>query len=361
MLFPNKENIIRANRSIIDSLENENRIINFKKRLLQLESFREAMSEYVCGYEREEPDCECLTSKVSILPNGHLLDHHALGYFAPMEFERWGFEQNGKPMKRSHIDQIKILNDFFVDHGVRFIYVPIPCKVAVDPYIAVDKDVVPYDQLVIPQWRKVLLDIAYEGIECVDCYAELKKTGRASYTKNHHISPIGAGIIADKVAEYIYLTTEGLKEDCYANFLCKDEYLGSPVLLNSGNNNSAELGEEFFETTRVFIRDDEFERPYMGRDSDSEIVIIGDCNLQSYRGTGADVTSQISGALKYPVGYLGRYLPFAKHDSIDKLPMGSLYGKAIIIYIGFISGSFVRANHVEDTWSMKLPAEGIFM
>lgn len=359
MLLPINKNIIKINKSIIDSLEDENRIMNFEKRFDQLESFREAMSKYIHGYEKT--DCERLTSKVSILPNGHILDHHALGYFAPLELKRWGFEEHGKSMKRSHIEQIKILNDFFVNHGVRFIYVPIPCKVAIDPFIAVDEDVIPDDRLVIPQWRKVLLDIAYEGIECVDCYAELRKIGRASYTKNHHISPIGAGIIAEKVTEYIRLTTGGLEDGCLAELLCKDEYLGSPVLLNSGNNNSTEMGEEYFKSTRVFIRNDEFERPYMGRDTDSEIVIIGDCNLQSYRGTGADVTAQISGALKYPVGYLGRYLPFAKHDSIDKLPTGSLHGKAVIIYIGFISGSFVRATHIDDTWSIKLPTEGIFM
>lgn len=359
MLLPIKEKIAEIRSSLLDLLEYENKTINFRKRWFELDDFRESLSKYVDGYDGS--NSERLTSKVSILCNGHILDHHVLGYFAPMEFKRWGFCQSGTMIKRNHVEQIKILSDFFTSYGVRFIYVPLPCKVAIDPAIAVADDVIPMDGLIIPQWRKVLLDMIYEGIEIVDCYTELRNKNRLSFTRNHHISPVGAVVIANKVSEYIRLTTLGLKKEPCTDFAYKNEVLGSPVLLTSGNDNSIELGEEYFESTRVFLRKDGFERPYMGRNRDSEIVIIGDCNLQSYRGTGADITAQLSGRLKYPIGYLGRYLPFARYDSIDKLPAGILYGKSIVIYIGFISGSFVRANREDDVWSTNLPEERIFM
>lgn len=358
-MFLSKEESIRTQREKIrEELKKEWQTIDYEKRWLELKNFRTEMAKYVEGYN----DCDenNLMAKLSILSNGHILDHHALGYFAPMKFKRWGFKnRNGELVKRSPDEQIKVLSRYFEEHNIRFIYVPIPCKVAVDPKIAVKWDVIPEDGLVIPQWREILWKLAEGGVELIDCYSMLRTASGKPFTKNHHISPIGARIIAEAVSDYICNTTVYSQNE--KRFICRDEIIGSPVLLNSGNNNSREVGAEYFESTRVFFKDSAgLERPYLGKNTDSKIVIVGDCNLQSYRGQGVDVTAQIAGKLKYPVEYLGRYLPFAKNDSIDKLPEGSLYDKEIVIYIGFVSASFVRANNDEDVWSMDLPGEEIF-
>lgn len=341
--------IRRYNSILTEGLQRECQIENYDNQWDNLEVFRKAMYCYV----EQDKFTGTLKSKITILDNGHVIDHHALGYFAPMSFYRIGFGEKNN----THAEQINILREFLASHDVRLIYVPLPCKIAVHPNIAVAEDVLPSDKMVIPQWRSTLLELSKMGVEIVDCYEDLKADN--TYTKNHHISPVGAEIIAQKVFEYVKDTTDIKNYD--NNIKSKREWIGSSVLFNSGNNNSIELGTECFYTERYFhIFNDDYYIPYMGRNVESEIAVIGDCNLQSYRGSGSDVTAQLSGKLKYPVKYIGRYLPFAKNDSINKLPTGSLHNISVLIYVGFVSGSYVRACGEHDMWCTQLPDERIF-
>lgn len=349
------QNVDRENTNLIKALNAENRIINYEYRWDELQVFRDEISIFIQGYSRDYP--RPLSSKITMLENGHIIDHHALGYFAPMEFKRYGFadEESGEKCKRSHIEQIRILSEYLGLHGVRLIYVPLPCKGAVWPYIFADKSVIPYDEMIIPNWRNVIYQTALSKVEIVDCYHELKKHN--SYTKNHHISPVGAEIIGKMVADYITKTSV---YDVEQSFITRREVIGSPVLYRSGDLNSIEMDIDYYEASRTFRVLGDKMYPYMGKNVKSSLAIIGDCNLQSYRGTGFDVTAQISGQLRYPAMYIGRYLPFAKNDSIDKLPAGSLAGVDIVVYVGFVSGSFVRACNSEDSWCQMLPLESVF-
>ena len=342
--------------AIIEKLMREKNQVNYEKRWNELQDFREKISAYVNGYSKD--DYSRLSSKVTILSNGHLIDHHALGYFAPMEFQRYGFTdtETGKRIKRSPVDQLRMLSNHLKLHGIRFIYVPLPCKTAVNPLIISNENVIPKDEMVIPQWRSMILNAALAGIEVIDCYSVLKGKND-SYTKNHHVSPVGADIIGKEVAKYIKNTTIYSKNH---SFIQKKEIIGSPVLYRSGDANSIELDVGFYEANRTLVNSENKFVPYVGKDIGTDIAVIGDCNLQSYRGTGFDITAQISGYLQYPVLYVGRYLPFAKNDSIEKLPEHSLAGIDVLLYIGFVSGCFVRACHDDDVWCQSLPSESVF-
>ena len=348
--------ILEYNSRIKESMIYENNFIDYERRWCELEGFRYEVSRYIEGYDGKTN--KDISSKVTVLENGHLIDHHALGYFSPMSIKRYGFTDPsfGVLIKRSPLEQIKILNDYFKDNGIRFIYVPLPCKTAIDPHIFVSDAVIPKDNMVIPQWRSLICELVKEGIEIVDCYIKLSEH-KLSFSHNHHVSPIGANVIGRAVSDYIKNTTEYSEDSLFTSI---NDVIGSPVLSRSGDNNSIELNIDYYSTNKYYYQQDGVARPYSGRNYNSDLAIIGDCNLQCYRGTGFDVTAQISGCLRYPIKYLGRYLPFAKFDSIDKLPAGSLANVKMLIYIGFVSGCFVRACHEEDEWSTRLPSESVF-
>lgn len=343
------------NSKIIDILESENRLISYSDRWCHLKPFRDEFSMFVNGYSQN--DYNCLSSKVTLLDNGHIIDHHAIGYFSPMNFMRYGFcDSKTKPTKITPVEHLNILNKYLRNYDIRLIYVPLPCKVAVNPSLFVSKHVIPSDNMVIPQWRNMILNLAKFDVEIVDCYSSLC-LAKDCYSRNHHISPIGASVIGKNVAEYIKTTTT---YDNLGFFYKIDDTIGSPVLIRSGDSNSTEVAIDLYNSHKFYFENNGCKSPYTGIGVKSKIAIIGDCNLQSYRGSGFDITAQISGFLNYPVKYLGRYLPFAKFDSIDKLPVASLANVKILIYVGFISACFVRAANINDCWSTSLPQHYCF-
>ena len=350
------DRINREHIQLMTILDVEKKVIDYEKRWEDLRLFRNRMADYVEGYNTDITSD--LSSKVVVLENGHIIDHHALGYFAPMHFKRYGFVDKTSNLtnKITPVNQITTLAEFLNRNNVRFIYVPLPCKGAVYPEIIVESDFIPDDGMIIPQWRNMLYELALNNIELVDCYNELCNV-KKTFTKNHHISPLGAQIVGKKIAGYIMKTTEFTASE---DFKSKENILGSPTLMRSGDNNSVEMGMDYFDTESHYYRISDKYVPFSGRNIRSEIAIIGDCNLQAYRGTGSDLTAQISGNLRYPIKYLGRYLPFAKKDSIEKLPKGTLKGVKILLYVGFISACFVRACREDDSWSTHLPDENIF-
>ena len=323
--------------------EIEQKSVNsYEKRYDDLQKFRDAMSMFA------DVRGNTLMPKISVLDNGHVLDHHVLGYLSPIEFMRIGFGN----VKRTPIEQMLLLNKQLEEKGIRFIYVALPCKLAVYPEIVNDVigELIPEDGLIIPQWRKMIQELNNEGVEVVDCYNAFisNKSPNCLFSKNHHISPFGAWITACEISRYINQTTavpSTMLEDAYS---CVKASVQDYVLKVSGDYSSEKLGKETFEVSCVLIRENKKKEIDISA-KESEICMIGNCNLQSYLGLGCDITSYLSYLLKYPVIYGGRYLPFAKIDSIDKIPQGMLKGKKILIYVGFVSACFVRAYNDGST------------
>ena len=359
-MISNTESIMRQKTLLLNSLAKEEQMLGgYNTRWEELSQFRHQLSQYIDSDKDGKP-LDDIKPKTTILNNGHVIDHHAVGYFAPMNFDREGFsiKQDDNSNALAPSEQMKIFNEQLKQHGIRLIYVPMPCKVAIYPNIAVDADVIPNDGLVIPQWRNYIKQCALSGIEVVDCYNQFKESQNMLFSKNHHLSPAGAELVGKLVANYIFKTTD--IESKPEIFKKQNSIIGSPVTLSSGNDNSRELGMEYFKCMLVGMDEKGMFVPFTGY-NDSRIAIIGDCNNQCYRGSGCDVNSYISAYLGYPVKYIGRYLPFANRDTIDKLPPGSLAGKKILIYVGFASASFVRAYNDKICWGTNLIREDAFV
>ncbi len=342
------QKIIKYQSDLIKKIGNEEFMFGGVQRWNDLSLFRNRLSRFVGGFNESYSAGSVLSlkPKTTILENGHVIDHHALGYFAPMEFKREGV---GGRLLYPH-EQLSMLSKQLEDNGVRLLYVPLPCKLAIYPELAIEDSIIPVDRNVIPQWRHYIRKCAMMGIEIVDCYEAFLNSDEMLFTKNHHISPNGAKLIGEIVAKYLVETVDRIERK--SEFICKNEIIASTVMTNSGNDNSLEIGMEYFPSRRV-LQIEKTVHPYTGY-IDSEIGIIGDCNIQSYRGQGCDVTSNISYELKYPVKYIGRYLPFANKDTLDKIPDGSLAELKILLYIGFASASFVRAYDDSYAWCRNL-------
>lgn len=314
--------------------------------------FRKALKD---SYAEGDIESDTLAPRITVLKNGHILDHHVLGYLAPMEFKRLGFGD----VHRTPAEQIIALEGQLRQMGIRFVYAPIPCKLAVYPEIAGIDRYVPEDEMVIPQWRKMLYQLSLAGVEIVDCYGPLRKAkeNKALFSKNHHISPYGAAVIGGEIAEYIKRTTKLNKTLKFTGMMQKVE---DDVLWISGDYSSKKMGMESFEVVCTRAEIDGRDEIYTGNEVESEICIIGDCNLQSYRYKGCDITAALARSLGYPVQYGGRYLPFAKIDRIDRMPDNLLEKTRLLVYTGFVSGGFVRAYRSADVWSRNLIPDSVF-
>lgn len=350
------DKICNENEMLMQYFYSEQNITGgFEKRYEELYSFRSELAVYLDKNEYGTPE-NYMEPKITILNSGHILDHHILGYFAPMDFKRIGFNN----ILRTPVEQLLLLNQQLKEQNIRFIYVALPCKLAVNPEIAVSEDVIPKDGIMIPQWRKMLLDLCKEGVEIVDCYPHFLeyRNSKQLFTKNHHISPIGADLISTLISDYLVKTTK-IDFDSLG-LISERKIINSTVFYISGNENSPQMGSEEFEADCIFLKRDKSPKVYLGNEFKSEIAVVGNCNLQSYRNMGCDITANLAYKLNYPVNYVGRYLPFAKIDSIDKVPSKALNNKKILIYIGFPSAAYVRAYHPGDNWSTSLINDDAF-
>lgn len=324
----------------------------YQSRYKELKKFRKSLSKYISGYNEDETNL-LLSPKVVVLDNGHVLDHHVLGYFAPFIFRRKGLSETKERILPE--EQLAIVSDWLRKRGIRFIYVGIPCKLAVYPELVIEDDEIPRDGIIIPQWRNFERNILKNDVELVDCYSEfmIQKNEQMLFSKNHHISPAGASIIAKCIKKYIDKTTEYYSDDTM--FKAVPDVVGIPVLSRSGDYNSLELAAEEHNGIKYLLNGENGVRPYIGNEKRSKIAIMGNCNLSVFRCTGFDITAQLSGQMGYPIKYIGRCLPFANQDSFDKISVTDLIGVDILVDIEFLSAPFVRAPRECDSWTENLP------
>lgn len=319
--------------------------------------FRDEMKNYVFMDRSSN-----ISPKITKIGNGHIIDHHAIGYFAPLDFKRVGFHFE----KKSPSEQIIALNTQLGQQGIRFIYVALPCKKAIYPEFIVPN--IDLEINVIPQWRKMLLELVEHEVEVIDIYPEFHKGKHDTelYLKsNHHISPVGADVIAQKIYTYLSYTTEELPVSH------EHEFLRTRIGILAGPNKLFDRPvvnpDDFCIANTVQIRenhDNDNIYIYTGMNNavlNSEILMIGDCNVQAFLRYGASILANTSYYLNYPIRYGGRFLPFDSGiDCIEKIPAHVLKDKKILIYAGFPSASFVRAPNEADRWSTSLIPHSCF-
>lgn len=281
--------------------------------------------------------------------DGHYLDHHLYGYISPLINYRIGL--NKGVLNAS--EQLSLFANTFAERGIRFIYVALPCKVAVYPEILLPKSV--YERLpnIIPQWRFMIRGLLERGVETLDLLpylmdkkSELQSTGLVPFPKPHndnrrpnscglygfyhYISPIGSDVIAEYVASYLAATTQGIQSATNLKL----------------ERCTFEESNSLYDTGRIMeLNSPSPPKLFDSRNISSDIGIFGNCNLQRYLGTGMDLASKISYHLGYPLQYCGRILPFDRNweRELEKIPDGIFKNRKILIYVGFPSASFVRS------------------
>lgn len=242
--------------------------------------------------------------------------------------------------------------------GIRFIYVALPGKLDVYPEIVFQDDLISEGVNVNPAARNFLDELLKLDVEVVDCYPEMIKQRHLSplFSRGHHISLEGAKVIADILSGYLERTTCVPSSPSFhlkrsQETVCMPYYdRANPFPYN-----------DVMDMSKVTICDGVKEKPYLANEVESQIAVIGNCNLQSYEFTGGGIPSNLAFNLKYPVTYLGRYLPFAPIDRVNQLPRGSLYGMKILLYVGFVSAPFVRAPLLSNLWNIDRIPQSAFI
>ena len=312
----------------------------YEKWYAELEGFRTQLEVY--GRTIISPDGrKSVVSKNLRLPNGHYVDHHISGYFAPLHFKRIGFEYE----KRTPAEQLIYLSKYLEKKEIRFIYVPLPCKKAVYPELVVDNLVIPTDGIVIPQWRKMIREVLEGGVEVLDLYPVfLKNKKDMLYAYEHNISPKGSALVGREIAEYLDATIDFENNEKVFQSKC----IKAEVAVFNENKRD----EMFYYSGECVFTNDDYVKPVTGCDVTSDILLIGDCNVQGYMQQGASVIAHLSHELQYQVEYGGRCLPFCSIDRVNTIEKSKLLGKKVLIYVGFVSAPYVRAIHPYMLWNV---------
>lgn len=271
----------------------------------------------------------------TILEDGNLIDHHIISYLAPMSFKAKGW--NGMYLTPS--EHLSLFANYFIEKGIRFIYVPLPNKGVIYPSVISKVDC--NSSYNSPQWRKYIHSILNQspGIEIIDGFDILNRN-KASYnvfSKGHHISSIGANIIASELAEYLLKSTNDIKPqlELYRKIELYKYYDWDYI-----------SKDHLYSEELVIHYDKKSDKPFYATDfsKTSKIGIIGDCNIQHYQTHAASLVTSLSYYTNYNFDEVGRYLPFDWVSSVTTDILDRLCEKEIVIYIAFASASFVRSR-----------------
>lgn len=279
----------------------------------------------------------------------HQEDHHGLGYYAPLDWKYVGFDG----IIRTPAEQIIELAKIFKMHNIHFIYVALPCKAAIYTHYYISSEFIPKDGIVIPQWRKMLLEIMLAGVEVVDMFPiflEHKRAERPLYLESHMWGPYAAELTAAETAKHLshcFGTTE-FRRKRYTAFYKFDWFQNyRQILVNGVEKDTSGIS--------------------------TSVATFGNCNNFQFfsfdkaipkncKSIPADFASLLSYEIKNHVKLLGRYLPFSKNEGVGLFPPGSLAGIKTILYVGFPSASYVRpVFDKRDCWcTQRIPEQAFY-
>lgn len=273
--------------------------------------------------------------------HGRFVDHHILSYLTPENYVRIGW--GGRLLH--DFEQIDLLAKFFKKHGVRFIYVPVPNKGMIYPDMIDVGRYENYDTPNYPLQRRMVYSLLQRGIEVVDIFGRFENEknchNAALLYKNcdHNLSSYGSYIVADEIGKYIKCTTSFLEKEKYHRYIYKNET----------HTGYACFAEESAYICFKHIEGAEYTMPCWCENSDSDIAIFGDCNLQSNELIGAGIAANLSYELQYPLYNAGRQLLFEQEgpENLDVATLSLLKEKKLVMYVAFASAGFVRSSSAE--------------
>ncbi|WP_185908563.1 alginate O-acetyltransferase AlgX-related protein [Campylobacter troglodytis] len=253
-------------------------------------------------------------------------------------------------------EHIKILSDKLAESGCRLIYVSLPLKGMIYPEYAVDERFFIKDAPTAPQFRKMTLKLLESKVEVLDFYPIfMQNKDKNLFRFGHNISTSGCELVAKTVANYIKDTSifEGKTR---ANFTQKLSYTN-----NNGETRMC-LRSKIYKDDKPYIshnlagvnRVQELIKayellPYKIADTNNDIGIFGDCNLQGFHYKATGIASNLAYYLGQEIDYLGRKLIFENaEDKFDQEAYAECKKHKIVICISFLTGSFVRSSTVES-------------
>ncbi len=269
--------------------------------------------------------------------HGKYIDHHILSYLIPMDYVRIGW--GGQCLH--DYEQITLLAKWFKVHGARFIYAPLPNKGMIYPEMI---DVGEYDNCDIPNYpmqRYMIKQLLQQDVEVVDIfdrfYTEKEHEGFLYQEHDHNLSSCGATVVANAIAEYIRRTTTIEDDNRYQRFVHFRDKVTSGY--DICHEKKLYMVYELYGDSGVMI-------PSWCENTESDIAIFGDCNLQADEEIGAGIAANLTYELKNSVYNAGRKLLFGANQSenMDVEALELLKTKKIIIYVAFASAGFVRTS-----------------
>ena len=236
---------------------------------------KEIMSKYISYYTPWN------TYRWKVVKNyhGHYIDHHILSYLAPLDFHGIGW---GNYMLRP-FEQIFNLDRYFKEHGVRFIYVPLPNKGVIYPEV-LELPTRMKSGVNSPQWRKYVRDVVEAGVEVVDVlpnFVRRKNDKNSVYnTVQHYLSSYGAMVVADEISNYLQITGWDFKEQLRLYKKEKEQkyrYTNCPL-------GPLTTVEKLIICSQADPSGSEI--PYVGEHISSSVGIFGDCNVEEHNESG---------------------------------------------------------------------------
>lgn len=303
----------------------------------ELIMFRKQISKYIYEYQDKN------------FYKQHRENYHMLGYYAPLDFKVLGFEKQ----IRTPAEQLIYLASYFKKKNIRFIYVPIPCKLSIYPELYVNKSHIPNDMILVPQWQKFVFDLLVADIEVFDLlplFLNLKKNKTMLYTESFFWSPYAVYETAYALANYLQ---EYKKET--SKFVLKNK--------KSKYKYSWFTKSESWLLNNIYDNDILYE-PYYN--SNTEIAVFGDCNIYEAMPISSNISSVLAYFLQTDIQQIGRHTPYTPqltdtaHSMRSVLPSSFIKTKCVI-YFGFISDCYVKPSQIQTPmWNTLGLADNVF-
>lgn len=324
MFEANHQAITQKTKEAIELIHKEIEAFgSFELQYKELKDFREDLRKF---YRWSFLD-KIFHHKVTKIPNGDILDHHCIGYFAPFNFKRksWGGGW------RNPCEHIAYLSEALKKHNTRLIYVALPCKKVIYPQLVSSS--FKESATTAPQWRKMVLELLQNGVEVIDMFPVFMQNKEMNrlFAFGHHISYEGASLTAKTIADYIKQTS----------FLKMQTNPKFELTQKIKNVKSGKINRLY--RVNLISKESKSYAPY--NENSSNICIFGNCNLQAFHEEGSGIAANLAYELNKEIDYIGRKLIFAAGvEKFDKEAFEECCKRDIAICISFPSGSFVRTS-----------------
>jgi hypothetical protein len=251
------------------------------------------------------------------------------------------------PDSAQPIRRIKAFRDSLADLGIDFLFVPVPTKLDVEPSLLGGKS----GQVVQPWSRKLLAELAKNGVETVDLWKAL--SGKGLWRKQDtHWKPAGAKAAADVLAARIRAYAWFSEASKQSVALSKKDTLWTDFGDLRGRLSDAAKAKFAQERVECIVFSGPDGNPWVDPET-SPILLVGDSYLGVYQniaprsaGFSSHLTSSLSVPVSMIMGWGGG--PEAPQKLSDRGPQ-ALAGRRLVVWVMSVRDLF----QFPGGWSAK--------